>query len=170
MANPRNAGAAHAPSGARPGVGLDPRARRPSSIPRLGAVLLGAVLFGFGCGARAAVDGSPDPDDEAGSAGAAGSRGTGGSAGTGTGGEGQGFPVDPIGPIDLGGITLPDCEPGEPPSSAGSRGCTFLFDGACYDDPVMACACACRGRDDSRCIIGGFLNPDEPQRVRCMRR
>jgi hypothetical protein len=164
MANSRNAGAPGRLSGARPVVGLSPRAFRSSSSSRVAALVLGAALFG--CGARAAVDGSPDPEDEAGRAGSAGSPGAGGAAG----GGGREFPVAPVGPIDLGGVTLPDCVPGEPQSSAGSVACTFLSDGACYDDPVMACACACRGREESRCIIGGFLNPDEPQRVRCMGR
>lgn len=124
----------------------------------------------FGCGARASVGGSPGDDDELGVAGGAGSGGADGRAGAGAGGAGPAFPRDPVGSIDLGGITLPDCEPGTPLTSTGSRDCAYLFERQCYDEAVMACACACRGRADSRCIIGGFLNPDEPQRVRCMGR
>jgi hypothetical protein len=152
-------------------VAFDSAARQPIRLARVsrGAVLLTALLFG--CGARALVDGSAD-EEEFGTAAAGGSGGRGGGGGGRAGGGGA-SPVNPVGPggaIDLDGILLPDCEPGFSMATAGSRDCTYLFRGDCYEDQLIACGCACQGLADSRCIIGGFLNPNDPQRVSCVQR
>lgn len=139
----------------------------PGNHRRRAAAWLGLVLLG--CGARAPVGGSGD-DEEPGGAGLSGSGGADAvSAPAGTGGAAT-LPSDPGGPIDVGGVTLPECQLGEPRSVSGSRDCTYVVAGNCYADGEMACACACRGLADNRCIIGGFLNPDEPQTVRCTAR
>jgi len=142
----------------------------PASARLLVAHLLAALLLAalqLGCGARASADGSPD-DDELGTSG--GRDGTGGRSTAGRGG-GAGAPtIDRGGPIDLGGVTLPDCEPGFSMTAAGSRECAYLYRGDCFDERLVACACACQGLADSQCIIGGFLNPDDPQSVSCIRR
>jgi hypothetical protein len=144
MANPRNSGAASAHS--------------------LAACLLAALLLA--CGARAPVDASPD-EEEFGTSAAAGRGGAGGGA---RGGAGGASPIDPDGPIDLGGVQLPDCKPGFSMSAAGSRECAYLYRGDCFEDRLAACACACQGFADNQCIIGGFLNPDDPQSVSCIQR
>jgi hypothetical protein len=153
-------------------VAFGSAARRSIRLERVpgGAVLLTALLLG--CGARALVDASPD-EEEFGTAAAGGAAGRGGGGGDGGRAGGGASPVNPVGPrgaIDLDGITLPDCEPGFSMGTAGSRDCTYLFRGDCYEDQLMACACACQGLADSRCIIGGFLNPNDPQRVSCVQR
>jgi hypothetical protein len=130
------------------------------------ALVLVALLIG--CGARASADGSGEDGEEFGTPGAGEPGGSGGRGGR-SGGSGAGM-IDPTAPIDLEGIMLPECEPGFSMSAAGSRECTYLFRGDCHEDPLMACSCACRGFADSRCIIGGFLNPDEPQTVSCVQR
>lgn len=131
---------------------------------RIGVLL--ALLLG--CGARAAVYGDDDPANTPG--GSAGAGATGAESDREPAGGGEAAPSDPGGPLEFEGVVLPECEPGVPATASSWRRCAYLFDAACYDDPLMACACACRGRERSRCIIGGFLNPDEPQRVRCTAR
>lgn len=152
MANPRNSGAASARS-------LAPHL--------LVACSLAALLLG--CGARAPVDGSPD-EDEFGTSAAGGRDGAGGRGVGARGGVGGASPIDPDGPIDLGGVQLPNCEPGFSMAAAGSRECAYLYRGDCYEDRLAACACACQGFADNQCIIGGFLNPDDPQSVSCIQR
>jgi hypothetical protein len=131
----------------------------------MGAQLAAALLAAFGCGARAMVDAS----DEGGDGPRAGEGGAASDNFAGTGGiRANRAPAEPVGPIDLGGVALPACEPGFPPSSAGSRECTYMFRGQCYDERIEACACACVGLAVSNCISGGFLNLDEPQTVSCI--
>ncbi|HTV18897.1 MAG TPA: hypothetical protein VMG12_09505 [Polyangiaceae bacterium] len=131
-------------------------------------VLLFALLVG--CGARAPVEGSTH-EGRGSESGSGGTRsGAGGSNDPGASGGSTSIPDDPAPPIDIGDVALPECQLGPPSSSAGSSGCSYVASGNCYDDPEMACACACRGLADNRCIIGGFLNPDEPQTVRCTAR
>lgn len=150
--NPRSSGAASA---------------RALAVVWVVACSLAALLLG--CGARALVDGSPDEEEfgtsAAGRGGGAGGRGAGGR-----GGVGGGSTSDPSGPIDLGGVQLPDCQPGFSMAAAGSRQCAYLYRGDCYEDRLAACACACQGLADTQCIIGGFLNPDDPQSVSCIER
>jgi hypothetical protein len=43
-----------------------------------------------------------------------------------------------------------------------------MYQELCYEGSLQACACACTGPRENRCIIGGFLNPDEPQTVSCI--
>jgi hypothetical protein len=101
-------------------------------------------------------------DEGAGGAGSARPGGRGGAAQT------PERPAPPP-PIDVGGA-LPACEPGFERSNASGRDCIYVFGSSCYEDERIACACACRGLDDSACIIDGFLDPDSPQRVRCTAR
>jgi hypothetical protein len=155
MANSRSSAAAQPPG-----------ARR--VLLRGRALWLAALLSG--CGARAQVDASPD-EEEIGTSGASAEGGAGGRGGAGAAGVGAAPTVGPAGPIDLGGVVLPDCEPGFSMSAAGSRECTYLYQGGCYEDPISACACACQNLADNRgCIIGGFLNPSAPQTVSCVSR
>lgn len=155
MARPRSSAAVQ-PPGAR--------------LLLLGGRALWLMALLLGCGARALVDASPD-EGEIGTSGADGRGGARGSGGGGAGGVGAATTADPAGPIDLGGVVLPDCEPGFSMSAAGSRECTYLYRGDCYEDPLLACACACQSFADNRgCIIGGFLNPDAPQTVSCVQR
>jgi hypothetical protein len=152
MPNPRNSGAASAHSA----VALS-----------LAALSVAALLLG--CGARALVDGSPD-EEEFGTSAAGGRAGAGGRGAGATGGVGGSSTIDPGGPLDPGGAALPDCEPGFSMATAGSRECAYVFRGDCFEDRAAACACACQGLADNQCIIGGFLNPDEPQSVSCIQR
>jgi hypothetical protein len=155
MAKPRSSAAAQ-PPGAR------------HVLLRGSALWLAALLSG--CGARALVDASPG-EEEIGTSGASAEGGAGGRGGSGAGGLGAAPTVDPAEPIDLGGVVLPDCEPGFSISAAGARECTYLYRDDCYEDPLSACACACQSLADNRgCIIGGFLNPDSPQTVSCIQR
>jgi hypothetical protein len=132
-----------------------------------GSLWLAALLIG--CGARALAD-APSDEEEFGASGAAGRGGAGGRGGDGTSGVGAAPTIDPTAPIDPG-VTLPECELGFSMSAAGSRPCTYLYQGNCYDDPLMACACACQSFAANRgCIIGGFLNTDDPQTVSCVQR
>jgi hypothetical protein len=132
-----------------------------------GSLWLAALLIG--CGARA-LAGAPFDEEESGASGAAGGGGAGGRGGDGASGAGAAPAIDPTAPIDPG-VTLPECELGFSMSAAGSRECTYLYQGNCYDDPLMACACACQSLASNRgCIIGGFLNPDDPQTVSCVQR
>lgn len=152
-----------------------PNSRTPeaASAQSLAAVSLAAVSLALvGCGARALVDGAPD-GEESGTSGAGGrdaAGGRGGASGRGGGGVGGAPRTDPAGPIDPGGVTLPDCEPGFSMATAGGRACAYLFRGDCYEDRLAACACACEGLADNQCVIGGFLNPDDPQSVSCVGR
>lgn len=150
-----------------PGRGVGSGRRR---LARLG---LGAsiVAVAFGCGARAMVDGGADDDDDEDEV-VAGSSGSGASGEGGGGPSGGGAQAAPIAPgsVRIPGVALPDCEPGFSRSSAGARQCTYIFRRDCYEQPLLACACACEGLPDNNCIIGGFLNPDEPQRVSCVAR
>jgi hypothetical protein len=114
------------------------------------------------------VDGADDGDEEAEG------EPSGSAQGARAGGAGGGAPVrsDPVFPvsIDVASTPLPACEPGFLPSGAARRECTYMFRDRCYEESLQACACACSGRQASRCIIGGFLNPDEPQTVSCIAR
>lgn len=103
-----------------------------------------------------------DPDED-------GPAGAGSDAPGGRGGSGSGsVPLEPGVPIDLDRVTLPPCTPGFLPGSAGDRDCTYIFRQQCFREPLAACACACSGSEANSCIIGGFLNPDEPQSVICI--
>lgn len=116
----------------------------------------------IGCGGRA-IPGGPDADEDmAGEGGAPSDNpGRGGRAGS-------GVPTVPGVPIDVDRVTLPPCTPGFPPSSAGGRDCTYILRQQCFEEQLAACACACSDPDANSCIIGGFLNPDEPQSVICI--
>ena len=46
------------------------------------------------------------------------------------------------------------------------RACPYIYRGVCYPSGDCACSGACSG--DAQCVIEGFLEPDEPQRVRCI--
>lgn len=135
----------------------------------LALVALSAAALLLGCGARALVDGSPD-EEELGTSAAGGRGGAGGRGAAATGGAGGASTIDPGGPSDPGGSPLPDCVPGFSMATAGSRECAYVFRGDCFEDRAAACACACQGLADNQCIIGGFLNPDEPQSVSCVQR
>jgi hypothetical protein len=147
-----------------------PNSRNPRAVSAhslaglsLGRLSLAALLLG--CGARALVDGSPD-EEEFGTSGAGGRGAAGGRGGGGVGGAPT---IGPGGPIAPGSV-LPDCEPGFSMATAGSRECAYLFRGDCYEDRLAACACACQGVANNQCVIGGFLNPDDPQSVSCIGR
>lgn len=130
---------------------------------------LSLVAVALGCGARALVDGSPD-EGEFGTSGAGGEGGAGARSAGGRSGGGGATPIDPDGPIDLDSDVLPACEPGFSMATAGSRECAYFHRGVCYEERLVACACACQGLADSQCVIGGFLNPAEPQTVNCIQR
>jgi hypothetical protein len=130
------------------------------------AARVATLLVAFGCGARAQVEGAGEGGDGAGAlegeAGAGDARGNGGARST-------PLPPDPGGDnLDLRGTTLPACQPGFSPASGGMRECAYMFRGQCYEEKLEACACACVGSAVSRCISGGFLDPDEPQTVSCI--
>jgi hypothetical protein len=145
---------------------------------RLGAGLcvvfaLSLGLLGpMGCGARALPSGS-DSDEEG--FGAAGHGGAGsndpsapGGSGSGSGAAPGAAPSEPGVPIDVDRVTLPPCTPGFPRSSANGRECTYILRQQCFQEQLVACACACSDPDANSCITGGFLNPDEPQSVICI--
>jgi hypothetical protein len=137
---------------------------------RLGAgvcVILALSIGPVGCGARAIPSGSDSDEEVFGTAGGGGaSNGPGGRGGSGS-GSGA-VPGEPGVPIDVDSVTLPPCTPGFPRSSAGGQDCTYILRQQCFQDPLAAFACACSEPDDNSCIIGGFLNPDEPQSVICI--
>jgi hypothetical protein len=137
-------------------------------IRRLSAALLSLQLGAVGCGARATASGSDEPGDGPDGAGEGG-RGPVSPAGSG-GRRPSPDPPESVGPIDVGGTPLPACVPGFSPSRGGSRECTYMFSGQCYEQPLAACACACAGSASTHCIIVGFLNPDDPQTVSCIAR
>jgi hypothetical protein len=122
----------------------------------------------MGCGARAMPSGSDSDEEGTGSAGEGGaSANPGGRGGSGS-GSGA-VPGEPGVPLDVDRVTLPPCTPGFPRSSASGRDCTYILRQQCFQEQLAACACACSDPDDNSCIIGGFLNPDEPQSVICIR-
>src|SRR5690242_1146006 len=116
MPNPRNSGAA--------------------SLRWQAAAAAGLLLA---CGARARVDGTPEDDEEFGTSGAGGRGGDGGRGG-GAGGVGGAPTIDPGGPIDPDGVTLPRCVPGFSMATAGSRECAYLYQGECHEQRLAACA------------------------------
>jgi hypothetical protein len=131
------------------------------------AFVAAAFAIVLGCGARAMVDGAEEGDADEPGPGATGVGAAGGTGGTaGARAPSGGEPVSPFS-IDVGSTPLPDCEPGFPPSAALRRECTYIYQDLCYEGSLEACACACSGPRANRCIIGGFLNPDEPQTVSC---
>jgi hypothetical protein len=141
---------------------------------RLGAALrvffaLSIGPFGpMGCGARALPSGSGS--DEEGFGGDTGEGGRASNGPSGRSGSGSGLvPSEPGVPIDVDRVTLPPCTPGFSRSSAAGRDCTYILRQQCFEEQLAACACACSDPDDNSCIIGGFLNPDEPQSVICIR-
>jgi hypothetical protein len=122
------------------------------------------MLAALGCGARAEVGGAGDGGRAATPReGAAASESRDGTGGT----RSRSVAPDPGSTIDLVGTTLPECRPGFPLSSAGTRECSYIFDGRCHEEALDACACACRGAAN-RCVISGFLDSDEPQLVTCI--
>jgi hypothetical protein len=133
------------------------------------AFALSLGLFGpMGCGARA-MPGASDSDEEGfGAAGGSGAAtndpGAPGGSGSGSGQE----PTEPGVPIDVDRVMLPPCTPGFPRSSTSARDCTYILRQQCFREQLAACACACSDPADNSCIIGGFLNPDEPQSVICI--
>jgi hypothetical protein len=147
-----------------------PNSRNSGAASRcwLAAVALAGLLPA--CGARALVDGTPEDDEEFDTSGAGGGRGGSGGRGGGTGGVDAAPTIDPGGPIDPDGVPLPNCAPGFSMATAGSRECAYLYQGKCHEQRLAACACACEGLANAQCIIGGFLNPDEPQSVSCIQR
>jgi hypothetical protein len=138
--------------------------RGPRQI-RAGVALIAMLGVAVGCGARAEVDGSGEDSGRAGTRadGEAGSDSRNGNGGA----RSAPSPSDSRNSIDLVGMTLPACQPGSLPFGAGARECNYLFDGRCHDEALDACACACTGAA-RKCIISGFLNPDEPQSVTCI--
>jgi hypothetical protein len=111
--------------------------------------------YGLGCGARSTVDSMEQTANASGAGGtSSGSRG-------GSGGQA------PVAPVDTS--ALPECELGFPRFET-DQGCQYTYESLCYDTPQAACACACPRGGESSCVIGGFLNPDEPQSVSCFRR
>lgn len=132
------------------------RIQRRFAVPFLVVTLLG-------CGARALPEGGEeDPFEGGGGSSGGGGRSSGSQGGAaGTRNPGQvpqfGSPATP----------LPACEPGFRPGTRADRECNFVYDGLCYEDENVACACArCTGQG---CQFAGFLNPDEPQTVSCRR-
>lgn len=137
--------------------------------PRVAFGLAWLAFCGLGCGARAAD--APADEENLGTAGAGAAGDRGGPARGGSGdGSGAASTLDPgeLGEPSEPRFQLPACQPGF--AMSGGRECGYTFEGDCYEDEVRACACACEGLADSRCVIQGFLNPDEPQRVSCVER
>jgi hypothetical protein len=118
-------------------------------VPKSGRAAALILLGGLGCGARSTVESAEDEGANGGSSSV--SRG---------GGGGQAAPD----PVDTN--ALPECVPGFQRFD-DARECRFLFDNRCYETSEAACACACPRGGASRCVIGGFLNPDAPQTVSC---
>lgn len=123
-----------------------------------------AACLVLGCGARALVEPAGDDEDlpGQGNAGRAGSGGRDDASSVGDPGA-----VAPPGDADElveGGPV--SC--GEPfrRSDEVERACPYIYRGVCYPSGDCACASACLG--GAQCVIEGFLEPDEPQRVRCI--
>lgn len=111
----------------------------------------------WSCGGRAGLE--SDGEDTTGFAGQSGAENE--VAGGGRGGA-QGRPE---GVLDLEPMVQPPCVLGFSESRAGGRECMFVHDRRCYEDEVLACACACPM--GGRCVIEGFLDPEGPFPVRC---
>lgn len=120
---------------------------------------LGGASIG-GCGGRAALEADGEVTGVAGQFGAGGGVAAGGNSGN---GGGSAMVMDP--PEFGTPMTLPPCVPGFRESSADGRECTFIHERRCYEDELTACACACPM--GGRCIIGGFLDPENPFPVSC---
>jgi hypothetical protein len=122
-----------------------------------------AVSLALGCGARALVEPATDDEDSAGqgAGGRAGSAGAQPSAGAGRGSTPTGRPSDE--PIEI----IPDsCAEPFRRSDDRERPCPYIYRGVCYPSDDCACSNACAS--EAQCVIDGFLDPDEPQRVRCI--
>lgn len=129
---------------------LDVGKRRGQRAWAIAAVPLLALAVP-GCGARAA-DGEGDGVEP-------------GEPGAEESSELRGAAAGGLATIDTS--VLPECGAGFVRSEA-ARKCGFTFEDVCYETPIDACACACPRGGGSSCIIGGFLNPDVPQRVTCL--
>lgn len=131
-----------------------------------------------GCGARGFVveeeliysgGGSGGVGGSAGQ-GSIGGSGGGASRGVGGGGGGTSSP-EPVDPFHFETNSLQRCEPGFTWMAGDSRGCSFRFNGRCYDDEDAVCACACPRDSNSICVLSGFLaDPGNPLTVSCQRR
>jgi len=123
-----------------------------------------AACLVLGCGARALVEPADDDEEEGGQGG--GGR-VGSSQGTGAGARGATTPAGRPGSGDELVEIIPDsCADPFRRSDDLERACPYIYRGVCYPSGECACSRACPS--EAQCVIEGFLEPDEPQRVRCI--